>query len=254
MSAAGGAHALPLPAHAPSLFADLYADASNDATVGTGGTWAATMALSAINQANQANNAGTSNLQQLAITAGANTKPMGFTIFSDGVTIFYSAFTRMQNSLLVRDANTHNKKFAIDGDLLEDRGFIVETKDSVFNLPNSTLRSPTVANIIATLANDPAIVWLGPYIGDAADTTVLKVLKICPVPHSLGTIFLHYDRGLTWQEFFMNLYPVILTEGHETAYVPLIQIFQQAAVGDPSPIVNARLVAPPRNAHLCRIG
>ena len=113
MAAAGGARALPLPAQAPALFADLYADASNDPTVGTGGTWAATMALFAIDQANQANNAGTSDLRQLVVTTGANNKPMGFTIFSDGVARFYSAFTRMQNSLFVRDIGTHNKTFAI---------------------------------------------------------------------------------------------------------------------------------------------
>ena len=86
MAVAGGAHALPLPTQAPALFAGLYADASNDPTVGTGGTWASTMELFAIDQANNNNNAETADLRQLAVTAGTNNTPMGFTIFSNGVT------------------------------------------------------------------------------------------------------------------------------------------------------------------------
>ena len=93
---------------------------------------------------------------------------------------------------------------------------------------------------------------MGPYNMDAADTVVLKVRKICPVPHGLGAIFLHYDRGLTWQTFFTTVYPVIQTEGHETSYAPLIQMFQQASVGNPSSIMTSRPVAPPRNAHLSK--
>ena len=71
MAAAGGDRALPLPAHVPALFADIYAYASNDPTVGMGGTWAAMMAPFTIDQVNQATNAGTSDLRQLAVTAGA---------------------------------------------------------------------------------------------------------------------------------------------------------------------------------------
>ena len=63
---------------------------------------------------------------------------------------------------------------------------------------------------------------------------------------------MHYDRGFTWQEFFLVLYPVIVTEEKVEAYTPLIQMMQVASVGDPSPINAVRPAAPPRNTHLSR--
>ena len=126
MTTAAGANALTLRAQAPALLANLYADASNDPTEGTSRSWTATMALFRIDQANNARNTDTADLRQLAVTAGASDKPMGFTICSYGVAQFYLAFTRMSNSLFMQNSATHNKTFALEGELLEDCGSIVE--------------------------------------------------------------------------------------------------------------------------------
>ena len=82
--------------------------------------------------------------------------------------------------------------------------------------------------------------------------TRVVVQEDCPEAVWDGAVFLHYDRGLMWQTFFTHVYPVILTEGHETSYVPLIQMFQQAAVDDSSHIMTARPVDPLRNAHFIK--
>ena len=88
----------------------------------------------------------------------------------------------MTNNLFVQDADTHNKIFPLERELLEDCGSIVEIRDYLFNIPNAVVRSPTVAITIQSLEADATATELGPYGADAADSEALKVRKDLPRP------------------------------------------------------------------------
>ena len=51
----------------------------------------------------------------------------------------------------------NGKFFALEGELIQDRGYIVELDVGLFNLPNVTAVLPTATTIAAALAADPTL-------------------------------------------------------------------------------------------------
>ena len=67
--------------------------------------------------------------------------------------------------------------------------------------------------------------------GDA-DVETIKIRKICPVPHTLGCVFLNH-KEVTWQTYFKVIYPVIDTEVKVATYTPLTALFRALSAGAP---------------------
>jgi hypothetical protein len=245
-----GALPLPVPANTPANLSALFADATKDPT---GGRWDALMATFLHDQHNNANNTTTDSLRDMAIASGSRNELLSFTIVHGNRARLYTSFTKWQDGLTCNNPTLQNKFFALEGELIQDRGHIVELDGGIFSLPNAATTVPTAAAITAALTANPAIAVMGPYNANDPETEGVKTRKLCPVPHNLAGLWLMHDDGLTWQEFFGTVFPAIVAEGKEVAYASLIQFMRQLSVGAPSPInVTTRPAAPPRNAALSR--
>ena len=74
-----------------------------------------------------------------------------------------------------------------------------------------------------------------------------------PVPHILANLWLAKDNGITWQDFFGRVYPVMDNEGITSQCGPLVEFFQQASLDAVSSLSDmTRPVAPPRNTVLMK--
>ena len=197
-------------------------------------------------------NTDTNTLRDMVFSSGARDELLSFTIVFDNKARLYSLCTKWQDGLTGRNPTLNNKLFALEGELIQDRGHIVELDGGIFNLPNTTAVVPTVDTICLALTADPTLATMaGPYNGGDAGTEGVKTRKICPIPHSLAGLWLLDEDGVTWQRFFGTIYPAIVAEGKVEAYKSLIQFMQQLAVGVPSTInFGTRPAAPPRNPAL----
>ena len=137
--------------------------------------------------------------------------------------------------------------------MINNHSHVVEVEKIVFNIPTTAVHIPTTAAILAAITTDPNIAEMGPYVAGNADVKTVKVQKICPVPHTLGGLFLHH-KEVMWQMYFKIIYPVITTEGKEAVYAMLTTLFHALSVGDPaaSSVSTARPAPPPRSATLAR--
>ena len=243
-----GALPLPVPTQAPAKLSSLFADTLKDPT---GGEWDALMASFLHDPHNNANNTSTEDLRNMVIASGARNELLSFTVASGDKARLYTLCSKWQDGLTGRHPTLNNKFFALEGELIQDRGHIVELDPTVFNLPRAQTVVPTATTIAAALAADPTIATMGPYTAGDADTEGVTTRKICPVPHSLAGLWLLDEEGVSWQEFFGPIYSAIVTEGKEAAYKSLIQFMQQLAVGNPSSVnFPSRPAAPPRNTIL----
>ena len=204
------------------------------------------------------NNAGahidTAELRQMTTAATVSSdKPAGYIIISHGVGRIYSSLLHWKNTLVARDPDLHDKIFAIEGELIDNRGHVVEVDRTVFSIPGASVVVPTADAILAAITGDANIVKMGPYAAGDDNTNTLKARRICPVPHSLVGLFLAME-AVTWQDYFARIYPLIVTEGKEVVYAPLTNAFRALSVGDPdarSAAINVSRPAPPaRSATL----
>jgi len=131
--------------------------------------------------------------------------------------------------LLAHLSSIHGKLFAIKGELINNHCHVVEVDKGVFNIPTTAVHIPTTAAILAAIAADPTITEMGPYAAGDAGIDTIKIRKICPIPHTLGGVFLNYGE-VTWQTYFKVIYPVIVTEGNEAAYTRLTTVFHALSV------------------------
>jgi hypothetical protein len=244
-----GALPLPLPAPAPAKLSLLFSDASKDPTEGN---WEALMASFLHDVHNATNNTDTTALRDMVIASGTRNELLSFTVVHGNRARLYTLCMKWQDGLTGRNPELNGNFFALEGELIQDRGHIVEFDVGVFNLPNNVAVVPTVTAIVDALVADPTLSMMaGPYTAGDPDTEGVKTRKICPVPHSLAGLWLLHEEGITWQIFFGMIYPAIVAEGKEVAYKSLIQFMQQLAVGNPSTINCAtRPAAPPRSAVL----
>ena len=90
-------------------------------------------------------------------------KYIGCVIVSGGVGQIYTAITHWMNTLAHRDPSIHEKLFAINNELINDYGHVVEVDRAVFNIPTTAVHIPTTAAIIAAITADPNITKMRPY-------------------------------------------------------------------------------------------
>ena len=121
-------------------------------------------------------------------------KPVSFVIVSGGVGRIYTAITHWMNTLAYRDPSLHDKIFAIEGEVINNHGHMVEVERTIFNIPTTAVHILTVRAILVAITTDPSIAEMGPYVASDAGVETVKVQKICPVPHSLGGVFLHQEE------------------------------------------------------------
>ena len=67
------------------------------------------------------------------------------------------------NTLAHRDPSIHDKLFAIDNELINNHGHVVEVDRAVFNIPTTPVHIPTSAVIVAAITKDPNITEMRPY-------------------------------------------------------------------------------------------
>ena len=203
----GGALPLPVPAPAPAKLVTLFADASMDPTAGN---WAALMGSFLHDLHNNANNTATDALRDMVAASGAQNELLAFTIVHGNRARLYSLCMKWRDGLTGRNPALNNRFFALEGELIQDRGHIVELDAAVFNLSSSVTVVPEVATISDAIAADPAIITMaGSYASNDPGTEGVKTRKICPVPHSLVGLWLLHKEGITWQDYFGTIYPAI---------------------------------------------
>lgn len=96
------------------------------------------------------------------------------------------------NTLANHDTALHNKIYAIEGKLINNHGHVVEVERLVFNLPTAVVHTPITAAILAETSVDPVIAGRSCIAGNT-NTEAAKVRKICPAPHTLGSLFLNHE-------------------------------------------------------------
>ena len=104
-------------------------------------------------------------------------------------------YTAITHLLAHRDPSIHDKLFAIEGELINNHGHVVEMDRGVFNILTSVVHIPTATAIIVAIATDPNITEMGPYVVGDADIETAKVRQICPVPHRLWGLVPPPRRG-----------------------------------------------------------
>ncbi len=114
--------------------------------------------------------------------------------------------------LVVRNAALHDKIFAVKGELINNRGHVVEVYKGLFNIPIRSILLPMADIILAALAADATIVWMGPYSMGDSDTSTVKVRKICLISYSLGGLFIHH-KEVKWQLYFSLVHPLSWPRG-----------------------------------------
>ena len=86
----------------------------------------------------------------------------------------YTAITHWINTLAHRDPSIHDKLFAIEGELINNHGHVVEVDKGVFNIPTAAVHIPTTTAILPAIATDPKLHQKG----------TIKVQKSAPSPTS----------------------------------------------------------------------
>ena len=112
-------------------------------------------------QHNNANNTTTDSLRDMAIASGSRNELLSFTIAHANRDRLYTLFTKWQDGLTGNNPTLQNKFFALEGELIQNRGHIVELDGGIFNLPNAVTIVPTAAAITTSLTADipPSLKW-----------------------------------------------------------------------------------------------
>ena len=106
----------------------------------------------------------------------------------------------------------------LEGDLIQDRGHIVDIDVGFFSLPIPVAVVPTVAVIANALVKNPSLdTMTGPYNSGNPDTQEVKTRKICHVPHLLTGLWLLDEDGIPWEILFETIYPAIVNEENEAS-------------------------------------
>ena len=130
----------------------------------------------------------------------ARNKLISFTLAHRNRARMYSLCRRWKDSLTGQNPLLNGKFFTLEGELIWDRGHIVEINVGVFSLPVPVALFPTAAVINDVLARDTALdTMAGPYTAGEPNTKRVKTRKICPVPHPLEGLGLLGEDGITWQ-------------------------------------------------------
>ena len=92
---------------------------------------------------------------------------------------------------------------------------------SYFNLVPNTVLVSTVPNLLTVLAANPTLEALRPHAAGDANTEVVCSRYIIPIPFKYVNIFL--ASGITPRRFFMEVYPLMVTDQIEQDCQSLIR-------------------------------
>ena len=194
-------------------------------------------------------------LRDFIAVAGAQNLPSALGLFSNGVLRPYICPARVDRALGAPASPLDGKLYAFDNDLHRNQGSTVEINNHYFNLVPNTVLVSTVLNLLTELAADPTLETLGPYANGDANTEVVRSRYIIPIPFKYANIFL--ASGITPRRFFLEVYPLMVTDQIEQDCLSLIR-FMQIALTIPGPnlpstIEVAAPIAPPRDTRLLDI-
>ena len=241
---------LAMPAPPTVTFANFFSDATNDPLNGHYRELFAHFDID-LNQANTSTTPAA--LRDLIAAAGAQHQPLALAILREGLARVLLCPQRMERSLGAPASPLDDRTFAFDGDLFRNQGLNVEVSPDVYNLvPNATL-VPTVPHILAQLAANPALTSLGPYANGDANTEVIRVRRVVPIPFTFVSLFL--AQPVTPRFFFESIHPVMVASGIEADCASFIRFFQVAITSQnnaaPESVLNVdQPIAPPRSTRL----
>jgi len=248
------AAAAPLPVSAQTIakFSDLFSDANKDPLQGL---YHDLFASFDIDINNAQNGVPPASLRDFIAAAGAQNLPSALGLFSNGALRPYVCPARVDRALGAPASPLDGKLYAFDNDLHRNHGHTVEISNHYFNLVPNTVLVSTVPNILAELAADPLLMALGPHAAGDANTEVVRSRYVIPIPFKYVNIFLASD--ITPRRFFMEVYPLMVTDNIEQDCQSLIR-FMQIALTLPGPnlpsvIEVAAPTAPPRDTRLLDI-
>ena len=115
------------------------------------------------NPHNNANNTSTEDLHNMMIASGAHDKIHLFTVTSGDKACLYALCKNWQDDITGRHPTLNSRFFALEEELIQERGHIVELDATVFNIPRPSTVNPTVTAIATALASDPNIFIMGTY-------------------------------------------------------------------------------------------
>ena len=247
MAGHGGPLPVPVPALVPASLATLSADADADPFSGGRSPLAAAF-LHDIH--NAANNTTTADIKANLADAGTQHHPIFLAISHSGVARIYSFLMKWSPGFANREPHLSGLWFAAEGDLVDERAYVVEIPDTVFSLVagNTTVPLPALVATTLAAANAGAPVGImGPYASGDADTVDVRSRKVAPVPHSVAGLMLLHPEGVTWQVYFRQVYPAIEAEGADAVAdaAPLTILMQQLTVANPSAACVADRPRPP---------
>ena len=248
------AAAAPLPVSAQPIakFADLFSDTSKDPLQGR---YHDLFAAFDIDINNAQNGISPSSLRDFIAAAGAQNHPFALGLFANGILHPYLCPARVDRALGAPVSLLDGKLFAFDNELHRNHGHTVEISNNYFNLVANTVLVPTVPFLLTQLAADPTLESLGPYAVGDANTEVVRSRYLIPIPFKYVNIFL--ASGITPRRFFLEVYPLMVTDQIDQDCQSLIR-FMQIALTLPGPgqrsILEVALpVAPPRDTRLLDI-
>jgi hypothetical protein len=250
-NAQAAAAPLPVSAQIIAKFSDLFSDATKDPLQGNYGDLFASFDID-INNAQNGVTPSMSSLRDFIAAAGAQNLPSALGLFSNGVLRPYICPARVDRALGAPASPLDGKLYAFDNDLHRNQGSTVEITNGYFNLVPNTVLVSTVPNILTELAADPALETLRPYANGDANTQVVRSRYLIPIPFKYVNIFL--ASGITPRRFFLEVYPLMVTDQIEQDCLSLIRFMQITLTVPgpnlPSPIEVVVPIAPPRDTRL----
>jgi hypothetical protein len=160
--------------------------------------------------------------------SAANLEPIVLLILHEGKARCYLCPCLMNSTLgTTYPQAIEGHMFALDGDLHQNHGTIVDLPHSLFNQIINAQPVPTVAEIEAQLAAHPELELIGPLAAGDANTELVRTRNVVPVPFIYAQMFLAQEE-VAPRYFFEAILPAIRNDQKERDCQPLIRFFQIA--------------------------
>ena len=125
---------------------------------------------------------------------------ISFTVAHGNMSRLYTLCTRWQDGLTGQKPLLNGKFFALEGELIQDHGHIVNIDVGVFSIPIIAALVPTAEVISEVLPRYPALDTMAvPYTAGDPDTEGVKTMKIWFVPHPLVGLWILNEDRITWE-------------------------------------------------------
>ena len=202
-----------------------------------------------IDIANPGNNIAVATLRNQIAAKGAALDPLALAILSDGKAKVYLCPQRLDQPLGQPPHNRYDTFYAFDGDLLDNIAYHAIIPNGSYDLIVNTVLVADVPTTLAAIGGDPNLTMMGPHNPGDANTEVVRVRRIVPVPFMYVPIFLANE--VTPRFYFETIYPQVAADNRAAECVALHRFFQVAitasALGAPSVLDQPPLAPAPRD-------